>query len=495
MAGNCQICDERMKERDITKCVFCEESSCESCLFKYFNSIRNVKCMFCSKEYKLDNVLSMLRKLNNKRDIKKLYKENILKKAENELINKVIPFMDEINILKELEKNINSKKIEIEQMKKENILLINNAMCVLSSIDNMSESDILKEINIMKFDINTLESNKESKLSYLIKKHKEQRKEVYFKIVSSKANKNISKVKQCIKSECDGYQIIFERENLTKCSKCDIVVCVLCEREKGENHICCKETLATIKKINKISKQCPNCSTSISKIIGCNHMWCPHCYTGFNWETLKIIEDKNNTNPHYIKWKKDILKGELGFELREAYDFICGGIYGKMSVCNKILSKLKERYPSLKCEMLYYLINKIIPIIREIELKVNKMRLKYKSLENINIDETINLFEGNISKEKYGEKLIKNESEYDNNIRVWSMNEITYDYYMTETMDIINSIVDNGYGSKTFKNENDIIKMENEIKERIKNLEKYNDLYKEQIKNNVKGCGRTILKL
>ena len=58
------------------------------------------------------------------------------------------------------------------------------------------------------------------------------------------------------------------------CLKCHATIDKLPETEIDP------ETMALLE---QDSKPCPNCGASISKTIGCNHMFCINCRTGFQW--------------------------------------------------------------------------------------------------------------------------------------------------------------------------------------------------------------------
>ena len=82
--------------------------------------------------------------------------------------------------------------------------------------------------------------------------------------------------------------------NKTTCSKCfDIIL--------NENHKCCPDKIKTAKLLMKDTKKCPKCNYGITKIDGCDVMFCTNCKTSFNWQTLKILT-KNLHNPHYIEY-------------------------------------------------------------------------------------------------------------------------------------------------------------------------------------------------
>jgi hypothetical protein len=65
-----------------------------------------------------------------------------------------------------------------------------------------------------------------------------------------------------------------------------------------------KETVETIKTIQTESKPCPKCGERISKIDGCDQMWCVKCKTTFSWNTGKIRHGHIH-NPHYYEYMRN----------------------------------------------------------------------------------------------------------------------------------------------------------------------------------------------
>jgi len=85
-----------------------------------------------------------------------------------------------------------------------------------------------------------------------------------------------------------------------KCSICDTAICRDCHVVLKDEHQCKQEDIETIKIIFKESKPCPNCATPISKVDGCDQMYCIACQTAFSWNTGKI-ESGRIHNPHYYE--------------------------------------------------------------------------------------------------------------------------------------------------------------------------------------------------
>lgn len=106
-------------------------------------------------------------------------------------------------------------------------------------------------------------------------------------------------VKVCGFNGCGGYISM----DTWKCGLCATQVCKECHEQEKEGHRCDPATKASVKEIAKSSRPCPKCSIAISKIEGCDHMFCTACNTSFYWSSGEIMKTRN-TNPHYHAWAR-----------------------------------------------------------------------------------------------------------------------------------------------------------------------------------------------
>jgi len=81
------------------------------------------------------------------------------------------------------------------------------------------------------------------------------------------------------------------------CGTCKKIVCADCREFNGKDHSCNPIILQNIEAIKKDSRPCPKCKTNIFRIDGCNHMFCTHCRTHFDWITNKVMA--SSSNHHY----------------------------------------------------------------------------------------------------------------------------------------------------------------------------------------------------
>jgi hypothetical protein len=123
--------------------------------------------------------------------------------------------------------------------------------------------------------------------------------------------------RKCPMDECRG----FLNRGWT-CGICETRICKECNEHKGEEHACNPDNVETMKLLNKDSKPCPSCGTLITKIDGCDQMWCtqPSCHTAFSWRTGKKVFGYIH-NPHFVQFSM-----EHGVAERNPQDVPCGGL-------------------------------------------------------------------------------------------------------------------------------------------------------------------------
>ncbi len=103
----------------------------------------------------------------------------------------------------------------------------------------------------------------------------------------------------CQNAECRGML-----DSNFYCLLCEQKTCNKCLTVIEPEHVCNPDTVATAALIIRSSKPCPKCGMRISKIDGCDQMWCVECKTAFSWNT-GAIETGTLHNPHYYQWMRD----------------------------------------------------------------------------------------------------------------------------------------------------------------------------------------------
>jgi hypothetical protein len=101
---------------------------------------------------------------------------------------------------------------------------------------------------------------------------------------------------RCPVTDCKGF---INKEN--SCDICEALICLDCYSEVNkahkDHHECDQQLVDTFNEIKREAKPCPSCGFFISKVSGCDQMFCVSCGTPFSWRTGKI-EQGIIHNPH-----------------------------------------------------------------------------------------------------------------------------------------------------------------------------------------------------
>ena len=140
-------------------------------------------------------------------------------------------------------------------------------------------------------------------------------------------------IRKCPHEGCKGFL-----SQQWKCDVCENWTCPDCNEVKGPDrlggeHTCDPGNVETARLIAKDCKPCPNCGIMISKIVGCNQMWCTECNTAFDWKSLRIITG-NIHNPHFFEARR-----QVGLTLRNPADIPCGGLPTTEELQKVVVSK------------------------------------------------------------------------------------------------------------------------------------------------------------
>ena len=258
---NCAICSDKIRAGTVVSCAKCSGSCCRTCFQSYLlNSPLTVPCMHCrnglSDDFIIDNTTTKWRL-----SVYKDYKEQILLDVE---------------------------KAKLPESQKYAVA-VKEARSLLASLEKQLFDLYCMPYSIIEKNVDSIRENMAVCQRIIDTFGKE--------VVVGPDNKVI--VKACPLGGCRG----FLTGDFT-CGLCSVSVCVDCHEIKGGGgHSCAADNVASVKALAKEAKPCPSCAATISKIDGCDQMWCTQCQTTFSWRTgLKELGRVHN--PHFYEWMR-----------------------------------------------------------------------------------------------------------------------------------------------------------------------------------------------
>jgi hypothetical protein len=270
---DCNICCEPINGKNPSiSCLSCEFETCSKCAERYLlETPEEAHCMSCRIKWPR---YFMMQKLTNNFVTKKYknHRENVLLDMEKSLLPQTQPDVD------------------LELARRQRHKLLQDI-----AIEKMNLKNRLKELDATERSI-YLEGTR---------------------INRETGVETSARIRKCPVNNCRGFL-----DNKWSCGICHTLICNHCNEPKDENHECDPNDVETMKLLKKDSKPCPSCGTLITKIDGCDQMWCTknNCHTPFSWRTGRKVNGPIH-NPHYIQFNM-----EHGQQARDPRDELCGGL-------------------------------------------------------------------------------------------------------------------------------------------------------------------------
>ena len=364
----CGICIEPYNKVANTevKCCFCEKSSCRRCIQTFITTSTNdPHCMHCNKLWErefIDDNLTMTYRMG---DYKK-HRENVLLDREIALLPATQYRAEQIRSAKKMENEL------LPPFDKELKKLYEEQAVIQKSINRVYtlRNDVTHQIRLLKTG------------------------------QGEKAKVEVNFIRKCPDGECRGFL-----SSAWKCGLCSKWACPDCHEIKGESreseHECKPENVATAKLLAKDSRPCPGCGTVITKIEGCDQMWCPQCHTPFSWRTGQK-ETGVVHNPHFYEWQR---KQNGGVAPRVAGDIACGGI--------PTYHDVRERIRTMAASEITMILNfhRIIQHVQHVELQRYHNVFNEADNQDLRIDYLLGLFNDEFMKVEIQKREKKREKE------------------------------------------------------------------------------------
>lgn len=262
---DCPICCEKYN-RTQHSAVICEQgecgfTACKQCIRQYLlSTISEPNCMQCKKTLSEQFLIHNLNRSFVSGDYKRHRVSVLLDKAMSQMPET----MPDAMRMQELDETNNEIKHIRDEMNKLN-----------------------DEMNKLKKQLNDLQIK-----SYRLK-HPE-----------TKAAEETRKfVMACPREDCRGFL-----STAYKCGLCEYYTCSACLKPKTsteEPHVCNPDDVSTTALIKSQTKPCPTCGERISKIAGCDQMWCTSCHNAFSWRTGQV-DNGIVHNPHFFQYQRSM---------------------------------------------------------------------------------------------------------------------------------------------------------------------------------------------
>ena len=288
MSNACEVCCENFNKtkNKKNKCQNCDYSVCSKCNEQYILSLNTkAKCMSCNVYINYETMISYF----NKKFYNTVYKSHIdeqivkadkLRLPEDQRTAEILIYKRKLDDrLKVLLAEVKTHyplivKCDTENYYPEEFL---KTQIRLSSIE--------REVAFIKTDMKTI-------------KEREEREKIKY-------------IKKCSKNGCIGF---INEDHV--CGLCESEFCKKCNEvmENAETHVCDQATADTVQLLNKDTKNCPNieCNIPITKIDGCDQMFCTKCKVVFSWKTGETVKKGEKIhNPHYYQYMRDMNNGVI----------------------------------------------------------------------------------------------------------------------------------------------------------------------------------------
>lgn len=374
--GNeCSVCLDTYTSslRKKIVCKSCDYAVCRSCICMYFmNTNKEFHCMNCNVAWSYEFMVN---------SVGRSYLNTKYSKARSSYL-----FDVELSKIPETMAIVERRKEQDKLIKLRDILYkkIDNYDATMSNLEYKCWGT--KWYNL---DIETLISN--HKEYNTVKEQKEtlrnQIDDLNIRINNKPKHKTNNFIIPCSKEDCRG----FLNKKYT-CGVCDTSYCSKCHIKKADDHECKDDDVKTANYILKQTKPCPKCGTRISKVDGCDQMWCVHCHTTFSWQTGRAEHGGPIHNPHFMDFVRNGGGGGGGGEGQALHE--CNGNLPYQQTLIRFIRNNATDEFTLNCSL------ELVRSYYDIEQKMNRIEelvTKYSD----HTDKRVDYILGNIDKESF----------------------------------------------------------------------------------------------
>ena len=268
---NCSVCTETFNTtaRGRVECPQCKKDACRACYRRYLTSrFQEPCCMHCSVAFKMEHIHDSFPRTFWTNDYKK-HREKTLFSLEMSQCAATLPYLQMV-----ADHDIASAELRT---------------C------HREIADITKVLKQKKSQERALQTRVQATA-------------INTRLVVKPSAHNCHV--PCSTPQCRG----FVTKDTPNCACCNQITCHSChqsvenptlgkyghETPEPTGHVCSEDNIATVLELRRNAKQCPECRVYISKVDGCDQMFCVSCHTAFSWNTGLRINGPIH-NPHYFE--------------------------------------------------------------------------------------------------------------------------------------------------------------------------------------------------
>jgi hypothetical protein len=285
----CPICTENYtdKLRKVVTCAKCEAQACRKCVAQYLlRATQDPHCMACRVEWDGEFLASVMTTAFCNHALR-AHRADVLIEREKGFLPETVPYVEE---------HRRHEKVRTD--------MAQNAKAVLALREQIRK---LQRANLA----------------------------LHRSMAQSATPERQHFVRGCPVEGCRGFL-----STAWKCGVCEAYVCSRCHAPKAQrddpDHLCDADAVRTAELLMRETKPCPSCAVSISKIDGCDQMWCTNCHTPFSWRT-GARERGVVHNPHFFEWHRRT-HGQVP---RHPQDRPCGddhiALYELQRLCDRVM--------------------------------------------------------------------------------------------------------------------------------------------------------------
>jgi hypothetical protein len=315
----CPICMDHFTAviRQPITCPYCPHAACRQCTSQYLlTTLNDPHCIGCRREWNREFIDTKLTQTFRKGQLR-VHRRRVLIDRERGRLPAMQIFVEaqyEYNEASKIYHECRSQRIVLKRQR-------NALQAQYAPTDTLEElTERLRPINQQRMELKTRMRAAEEKMR---RAHA---------TLTGRERETRQFIMKCPFEGCRGFL-----SSAWKCGTCQKFFCAECHAEKTgqrDEHTCNEDAKATASMIRQETRPCPKCGIRISKIDGCDQMWCTACQTTFSWNTGQVLLNTVVHNPHYYEYLRRTNGGAVP---REAGDVPCGGLPNAYSFTRLIL--------------------------------------------------------------------------------------------------------------------------------------------------------------